>query len=608
MCLAAGAETQTFGGFDAIPAFNAERDRIRCDADAAPVFDVAAVEPLPSVMRVEIRGPLLQYAGAPDVCSLFVDGHDAVCARLCAAFEMGDVLLIGDSPGGAAAGLFEGIRRAQDAKAKHGRRCTGFTEATVGSATFAWLSGLCDEVYLSPDGRLGSIGARAAHDSRALADAKDGIVHTAFAWPGAGKLALDPQAPISDQAAARMQRDINQCGEMFANLVLAGAAGKRGLTMDAIMALDADMLTGQAAVAARLADGVDSLEAVERYALALAASPEMTEAAPAADGATPTGATSATGDRAMAGMRAEGDEPEKDDGEEDAKGPGAEPTPDCKSCGMNNSANAKFCAQCGESMAAKPMASDEEEPPPSKPAPPVAKPGAAASTATFAPPAMSTDATLASILGATGESPLALKAAAIGLRRVRDTAAGVTGKSRPGEIVGGLLALPEQLEDGKRARSDLAKQTRDAERKERWSLAHRLNALNLAGRSRSTIFEDKVDDSGKRVAVALMPEYVKMDVDVFRGLVASLEKNAPARKATPFEPNRVTAEAASLAASGDPKALASGEPNDAQIEAAMSLAPVKQLAAQSGRPVKAVALQYLKTRAALASQNGQVTP
>jgi hypothetical protein len=229
--------------------------------------------------------------------------------------------------------------------------------------------------------------------------------------------------------------------------------------------------------------------------------------------------------------------------EEDAP-PGREPDGKCSHCGMQNEDDAKFCDQCGKSMAAKPMEEDDgddDEPPPSS-----KKPEEKKSEAAHPPPPekMSTDASLASILGATGESPLALKTAAINLRQIRDTAAGITRETAPGKIVGGLLALPEQIERGKRAAANLAADRRAAEKRERWGLAHALNALSLAGRPRSSIFIDEVDDAGKRTAVKLTPEYARMDLDVFRGLVKSLSASAPTTKRDPFEASRERTQAA----------------------------------------------------------------
>ncbi len=252
--------------------------------------------------------------------------------------------------------------------------------------------------------------------------------------------------------------------------------------------------------------------------------------------------------------RAEDEPSDAPDAEDEPMGD--EPNGICKSCNSQNEENAKFCDQCGSSMAA--LRADDDEPPPSS-----KKPGAAVT----APKRVSAEGSVAGILGATSDSIPAVKARAIDLRHVADTAAAVFATTSPGEIVGHLLGLPERLAAGDKAIKDHAQAKAKGEKNERWSLAKRLNALNLAGRSRSTIFEDKVDAKGNRAAVGLQPEYARMDLDVFRGLVTSLEKSAPKARKDPFavseERARKAAESAAAASGKGPSR--SGDITEADI-------------------------------------------
>jgi hypothetical protein len=293
---------------------------------------------------------------------------------------------------------------------------------------------------------------------------------------------------------------------------------------------------------------------------------------------------------------------EKDPDETEDTPAGTEPTGACAACGMQNEQDSKFCDQCGASMAAPQLDSDEDDkPPPSS----KEKPGDA--RAVKAPKPMSTEASLASILGATSESLPALKTAAIGLRQIRDAAAGVFAKENPREIVGELLVVPERLAAGERAAKAAAEQTKKADKDERWSLAHRLNKLGLTGRPRSTIFVDNVDANGKRTATSLQQEYARMDLDVFRGLVAGLEKSAPAARRTPFDadPDRAREASAERAAAegvgkGAPK-LVDGAPTKAQIELAKTAPAVLT---QFNRPgnrfsLESIAIEHVRTCASL---------
>lgn len=236
-------------------------------------------------------------------------------------------------------------------------------------------------------------------------------------------------------------------------------------------------------------------------------------------------------------IRAE-DKPDKDpdddgDGDEDK---GTSIPTKCAECGVENAKEAKFCMGCGKSMATKPM---EEEPPPpsSKPGKPVA------AQKMVAPAKMSADVSLAAILGATGESPLALKTAAIGMRQIRDTAAGVTRETSPGKIVGALLTVPERLERADlataTAKQDAAKTAAKFAVDQQWGRAKRLNKLGLDAWPRDAIFRCEIRD-GKSVPVALQPTIEKWDAEEFEGYVSALEKSRPQR--SPFETKRAEAE------------------------------------------------------------------
>lgn len=229
------------------------------------------VEPVDTALiRVDIVGALEQRAGYHDICAGWSDGHDAIAERLCAAFEEGDVLLVIDSPGGAAAGTQQNVERTLRAKEKHGRRVTVFGDEMIASGGAWWAMAVGDEIFLPSAARIGSIGARGGHVDMSGALAKDGVKVTYFADP-ADKIAFAAELPLSEEAARRGNRDVSIMASAFRAAVCAGPVGQRyGLTPEYLIELGADMLTGQAAVDAGLADGVEHLEAVTAYALTLA--------------------------------------------------------------------------------------------------------------------------------------------------------------------------------------------------------------------------------------------------------------------------------------------------------------------------------------------------
>ena len=239
----------------------AERNRLLTRADLgglpAPVPSSVVAPVPPSLVRVDISGPIEQRAGFHDPCGGWTDGNDAICERLCEAFAAEDVLLVGDTPGGAVAGCEQGIARVLAAKAKNGRRCIGFANEQIGSLGMWWFLAVCDEFFLPVRGQVGSIGARGGHLDISEAMAKAGERLTYSVWPNEGKIAQAPELPLSPLGKARNDRDVALVGEAFCAAVCGGPIGLRfKLDRDAVVALGADMLTGAAAVGV-LAHGVE---------------------------------------------------------------------------------------------------------------------------------------------------------------------------------------------------------------------------------------------------------------------------------------------------------------------------------------------------------------
>lgn len=497
----------------------------------------------PALTRVDVRGPLEQRAGYHDPCGGYSDGHDALCERFCAACEVGDVLMVMDCPGSVVAGAEQNIARAVAAKAKYGRRVTLLADELCASGGLWWGASLADEIFLSsPRSQIGSIGARGGHQDISGALDQAGVVFTYFTWPNAGKVALAPEMPLSKEGKARGERDINAIGEAFCAAVVNSTIGKRnGLTREAIVALGADVLTGQAAVDAGLADGIASLEEVTEYALALASS-------------------GGVGGRIM--------DDEKDD--------------------MDEGEEAKAA------KAAKKVEEKEEKDPDSKKNP----------FAKAAPKAMSGNASLASIVGATSETPLAIKTAAIKMRhtldRISATLVGVTGKSDTDEQIGALLAFPERIAKGEQAIKDQRAAAKKAEATERASLIKRGIATGSAQMTAGLVYIPKVNDAGERIGTDVAPVFAEMKIGTLRGMVEGLEASATVRN--PFEPDESKAKAASEAASGSPIGP-DGKPTEAAIEKAKSNPVVQRIFNAPGNthPIEKIAAQVILSAAGGAS-------
>jgi ClpP class serine protease len=458
--------------------------------------DPSEVEPVPSLMRVEIRGPIEQRAGYHDLCGGWSDGYDAITERMSAALDAGDVLLMVDSPGGAAMGIAECVRRIQEAKVRTGRRITGYVDC-AGSAAYWIAAAICDELFVQVQGMAGSIGARSAWCGVAGALAKEGVEVVHFAFPP-GKVALAPETPLSETGRSRAQRDVMDVFEMFAGAV----STARGLSRDEIIELDADCLTGSAAFEAGLVDGVESLEVVTEYALALASGQEsMMEKKQAGEAEMPDDERE----------KAEGDVPDEE-AEDEKKDPKAQEEEE----------------------------EDEEEAPES--VPPSARSSAASPSASYA-----------SLAGVPeGSSDLTIRTALVHRVSVYQHAVKLTGEHAPGKITGALDAIAADAKESARLRTE-----RDDARKlslaaERMELLRQLHAARI--HTRGELFVDVVEGNppkrvGMKPARLFGPGPEGRSIENLRGYVkAKIPKDADtdlaSRRETPFQPAAKTLEEA----------------------------------------------------------------
>jgi ClpP class serine protease len=519
-------------------------------------------------MIVRIDGPIEQYAGQHDPSSSWVDGHNTICERFCAAFEVGDVVCIGDSPGGAVAGLPEHVRRAQEAKAKHGRRCIGFTEAGAFSACLWWMMALCDEIYVSADGRLGSVGARGMLGSIAGSLAKDGIVIEIVEDPD-GKAAGAPERPIDDEARARAQRDVTAAADMFRAAVCASAVGSRsGLTPDLLKAMRGDTFQGVAAVEAGLADGVSTLESVLDDALATAGQ----------------GVTAMDPDQDKEGGGG-GDDMPKD-------GAAADDKPMCEHCKMALDPKDAYCSKCG-TPTVPPKKDDEDDD---------KGPDSSARGAALAARMVANRAPIAPAARISGSMSIpALRSALAAATSTLDAVARLVGAKSHGEIVGAVEATAKDAKNAIRYRRERDEQRAAAEKRERIEILQSLAAADPKGHPRGRLLVDIVE--GDKI-VGVKPAKLWDDgpegrtLANLRGYSRTVLDAMPAAERNPYD---------APPTEPDQKiATASGEPTPGEIEAAKR-DPAVVLAAQTTPGANLDALARNHVLASRAARRAQVS-
>jgi len=449
----------------------------------------------PAIARVDISGVLEQRAGYHDVCGGYSDGYDAIYERMEEAFEAGDVLMVFDSPGGSYAGLQEGVRRIVECKQRYGRRVTGYVDELCCSAAYWLAASVCDEIFAPAAGVIGSIGARSAHQSVAGALEREGVQVTYFVWPGMGKVAQAPEMPLSDVGRSRGERDVSLAGEAFASAMLTA----RGLSRDAIVALDADALSGQAAIDANLIDGIATLEDTISYCLQMAEGVHQEN---------------------METLRAEEDPEmsETDDpemSETDDPQMGSEPDHICDNCGMQNEADAKYCDQCGQSMDAKPMPSAEGPCDPPK----------------------------STIRGALGlrenASDLAVKTAVLAMRNTLDQCRKLTASSSDAALIGAVRAHADDAKRVGELEGKVKAMTGTAAKRERNDLLLKLAAAGLPGYLRGDLFTDAVVDGKKVSSPSAM--FATTPLPTLREFVSKKLAGGIKTRATPFEPSEKAA-------------------------------------------------------------------
>lgn len=173
------------------------------------------------------------------------------------------IVLQVDSPGGAVATLPDLVDRV--AAARGVKPVTALVDDSAYSAGY-WLASAASEVVISRTSGVGSIGALMVHVDRSRANEMAGLKVTAIA-SGTKKTQMSSDRPLSEADLEEAQALVDQAGRMFAEDV----ARLRGLSVDAVLAMQAGTYNGVAAIDAGLADRVmaapDALrEIVQRYA------------------------------------------------------------------------------------------------------------------------------------------------------------------------------------------------------------------------------------------------------------------------------------------------------------------------------------------------------
>lgn len=200
-----------------------------------------AVVPVAGMLTHSLHAPafgVMSYAAIRGAISqaLADDGTSAVLVHL-------------NSTGGEVQGLFalaDAIREARGEKP-----IVALVDEMALSAGYC-IASACDKIVLaSGTAQAGSVGIVAAHFDLSQAEAQAGIKVTLIA-AGARKTDGNPHAPLSAEARAEIEADVNSLHGEFVQRV----ASWRGLTPAQVSGQEAAIYRGQAAIGAGLADAI----------------------------------------------------------------------------------------------------------------------------------------------------------------------------------------------------------------------------------------------------------------------------------------------------------------------------------------------------------------
>lgn len=276
--------------------------------DLFMVPDTRANEEIGDVCVVDVCGPLDQRDDG------WCDSYEAIRGRVEAACASNAkaVVLRFDSPGGDVADVFETSRKLRQLCAAAGKPLIAYVDRAC-SAAYA-LAVAATKIYVSETGQAGSIGVLSVRPDYSAMNAARGL-RLGFIVSGSHKADGNPDAPLTEAEIKETQRQVDGLAAKFFGLV----ADMRGISAEAVEALDARTFYGDAAVKAGLVDEVQSFDQM----LAIVAGGGMKMATPYEDAraslekaAEGDDANAAAARRALAAL----DETEPDGDEDKDKG------------------------------------------------------------------------------------------------------------------------------------------------------------------------------------------------------------------------------------------------------------------------------------------------
>ncbi|WP_175760537.1 S49 family peptidase [Burkholderia anthina] len=219
------------------------------DAEDEPV-DMRPYEVWEGIARIPIQGTLVHKLGTLHPWS-GMTGYDGIRALLSLAMEDPEVRAIVldiDSPGGEVAGCFDLADSIYEARGQ--KPIWSILTESAYSAAYA-IASASDRIIVPRTGGTGSVGVICMHVDFSKALTQSGIDVTLIHY-GDRKADGNEYSPLSKDARARVQADVNTMGELFVETV----ARNRSLTAARVRSTQAGTFLGAAGVEVGFADAV----------------------------------------------------------------------------------------------------------------------------------------------------------------------------------------------------------------------------------------------------------------------------------------------------------------------------------------------------------------
>lgn len=200
------------------------RGDLGAEAEARAGFSAEAPRPerirMGSVEIVPVQGVISQkvsllskYSGGTSTEALQSSIQQALDDS-----QIQTILLDIDSPGGSVFGVPELADFLLQARGR--KKIVALANPVAASAAY-WIAACCSEIVVTPSGQVGSIGVLCVHDDISQAQEKVGV-RTTVMRSGKYKAEGNPYEPLSEEARAEMQRQLDAYYDMFVRAVASG--------------------------------------------------------------------------------------------------------------------------------------------------------------------------------------------------------------------------------------------------------------------------------------------------------------------------------------------------------------------------------------------------